>query len=461
MVVSDGWTGAGQHYRAGMIGKIHKRLPIVTEHPVELSSRVIDTGEHDEAVNRVTDQICELADGISIVESFSHVISFRTEDGLVCFDTSGHPKGPPVVEALRTWSLDPVHSIVYTHGHVDHVGGSGAFAAHAAANGHRAPRVIGHEAVAARFERYRATNGYNIDINQRQFGGVSRRTGLAVGGGRQFLHDDVLWPTDEFRQDLTVDVGGVSFEMHHAKGETDDHLWAWIPEHRAICVGDLVTWVFPNCGNPQKVQRYPLEWAQALREMMTYDADWMLPAHGLPVFGSERVNRVLGDLATALELLTRETIAMMNAGEPLDAIVHSVSVPDDLIGRPWMQPVYDEPEFVVRNLWRLYGGWWDKNPANLKPSPAAVFAGELVALAGGVDAMVARAQEVVAAGDLRLACQLIELAVQAEPDSIHAHGVRAEIYQARRDAEFSLMAKGIFAGAVAESKAVVEGERTS
>lgn len=91
-----------------MIGKIQKRLPIVTVSPVELSSRVIDSGEHDEAVNRVTDQVCELADGISIVESFSHVISFETDDGLVCFDTSGHPKGPAVVEALRTWSTDPV-----------------------------------------------------------------------------------------------------------------------------------------------------------------------------------------------------------------------------------------------------------------------------------------------------------------------------------------------------------------
>lgn len=441
-----------------MIGKLQKRLPIVTENPAELSARLIDGGEHDEAVNRVTDQVTELADGVSIVESFSHVISFDTGDGLVCFDTSGHPKGQAVVDSLRTWSDAPVDTIVYTHGHVDHVGGSGAFAAHAEASGHAAPGVIGHEAVAARFERYNATNGYNIDINQRQFGGVSKRNGLEVGGGRQFLHDDVLWPTAEFRQELTVEVGDLSFEMRHAKGETDDHLWAWIPQHRAICVGDLVTWVFPNCGNPQKVQRFPLEWAQALREMMTYDADWMFPAHGLPVQGAARINTVLGDLATALEVLTRDTVEMMNAGEPLDAIIHAVAVPDDLIARPWMLPVYDEPEFVVRNLWRLYGGWWDKNPANLKPAPEAVYAAEVVSLAGGVDAMTARAQEVADGGDLRLACQLIELAVQADPESTVAHGARAEIYQARRDAEFSLMSKGIFAGAVSESKAVLDAE---
>lgn len=438
-----------------MIGRLQRRLPIVTEDPVELSSRVIDTGAHDEAVNRVTDSLSVLDDGISMVESFSHVVSFATGQGLVCFDTSGHPKGPAVVDALRTWSTDRVETIVYTHGHVDHVGGSGAFAADAAAAGHRRPRVVGHEAVAARFERYRTTNGYNLDINRRQFGGVSRRSGLSAGGTDQFLHESVLWPTEEVGRSHTLEVGGLTFEMHHAKGETDDHLWAWVPSHRALCVGDLVTWVFPNCGNPQKVQRYPLEWAQALREMMTYDAEWLLPAHGLPVRGSARVATVLGDLADALELLTRETLEMMNAGEPLDAIVHSVTVPDDLLTRPWMQPVYDEPEFVVRNLWRLYGGWWDKNPANLKPAPESVFAAEVVGLAGGPEAMAARALEVAAAGDLRVACQLVELAVQADPASRRAHGARAEIYQARRDAEFSLMAKGIFAGAANESREVV------
>ncbi len=439
-----------------MIGKLQKKLPIVTENPVELSSRVIDTGEFDERVNRVTQQVTELTPDISVVESFSHIYSFRTEDGLVCVDSSGKATGGKAVESMRTWSTDRVNSLLYTHGHIDHVGGSGDIAADAEQRGYAAPSVVGHEAVAARFDRYIMTDGYNSDINARQFGGISKSNGIGLAGGPRFLPEDALWPDQTFVSNLDLSVGGMDVQLHHAKGETDDHLWAWMPESKALCVGDLVTWVFPNCGNPQKVQRFPLEWAAALREMQTYDAEWMLPAHGLPVQGKARIDRVLDDLATSLEILVRDTLEKMNAGESLDAIIHSVKVPDDLLVRPWMQPVYDEPEFVLRNLWRLYGGWWDKNPANLKPAPESVYAAEVVRLAGGVEAMAARAAEVADAGDLRLACQLIELAVQADPSSVSAHGVRAEIYQARRDAEFSLMSKGIYSSAARASQAIAE-----
>ncbi len=443
-------------YRRRMIGKLQKKLPIVTEDPVELSSRVIDAGVHDEQVNRVTQTLSVLDDDLSIVESFSNIVSFRTDEGLVCFDSSGQITASRTMEALRGWTDDPIHTLIYTHGHVDHVGGSGAMAADAADRGHAPIRVVGHHCVVDRFRRYEITNGYNTDINMRQFGGVGGVKDMALGDVPRFLPDDVLWPDLEVGSSHTLGVGGREFEMRHAKGETDDHLWTWVPDHRALCVGDLVTWVFPNCGNPQKVQRYPLEWAQALREMMTYEAEWLLPAHGLVVRGADRVATVLGDLASALELLTEETLAMMNAGESLDAIVHQVTVPDDLLVKPWMQPVYDEPEFVVRNLWRLYGGWWDKNPAHLKPAPETVFAAEMAALAGGADALTARATELAAAGDLRLACQVVELAVQADPESTTAHGARAEIYQQRRNEEFSLMSKGIFAAAARESRAIAD-----
>lgn len=81
--------------------------------------------------NQVTQKLSEIADDIAIVESFSHSMTFRSDDGLVVFDTSGVQTGPAVAKALRSWSKDTVHTMVYTHGHLDHVGGSGSFAANA------------------------------------------------------------------------------------------------------------------------------------------------------------------------------------------------------------------------------------------------------------------------------------------------------------------------------------------
>jgi alkyl sulfatase BDS1-like metallo-beta-lactamase superfamily hydrolase len=429
---------------------------IATSDPIELSSRVIDAGSTNEPTNRVTNRLSEIDDGVAIVESFSHMVTFRTDDGLVSFDASGAMSGAAVMEALRGWSGDPMHSLLYTHGHVDHVGGSGAVAADAAAHGHRMPRVVGHENVPVRMQRYDDTNGWNLAINARQFGGVSPKAGMGIGGVGRFLPADALWPDTTFADRLTLSIGGLDIELHHDRGETDDHAWAWVPKHRALCVGDFVTWVFPNAGNPQKVQRYPGDWARALRTMQAYDAELLLPAHGLAIRGRERIQLVLGDLASVLEGLVHRTVEMMNAGESLDSIVNEVRVDPEMLARPWLWPVYDEPEFVVRNIWRLYGGWWDGDPARLKPAPAGALAAELAALAGGSAMLVARAQELSGVGEHRLACHLIELATQAEPDSASAHGARAEIYQARRDAELSLMAKGVFAAAARESMAVTD-----
>ncbi len=427
----------------------------MTTHPLELSSLILDSGEASERTNRITNELSDITDDISIIESFSHVLTFKTDDGLVCFDTSGAGTGTACVEALRGRTDERVHSIVYTHGHIDHVGGSGAFQADADARGYEAADVVGHARVADRFRRYDDTNGFNMGINNRQFGGISKSVGMDIGGEARFLPADALWPTVEYHQDLALSVGGLDFELHHDRGETDDHTWAWVPKHRALVVGDFVTWVFPNCGNPQKVQRFPREWAQALRKMQAMDADLLLGAHGLPVQGTERVNRVLDDLATALETLVHETVEMMNNNIPLDTIIHSVTLPEDVVSRPWMTPVYDEPEFVVRNIWRLYGGWWDQNPANLKPAPHHQIGTEIAALAGGIAPLLSRAAELSTAGDHRMACNLVEIAVHAEPESVEAHGVRSEIYQARRNAEASLMSKGIFAAAANESRAIV------
>ena len=428
-----------------------------------LSAKVIDENRADGPVNRTTNELSELADGLAMVESFSHSVVWDSGEGLVAFDASHVNSGEAVVASVRTWRDLPFHTVVYTHGHVDHVGGSGYFAAQNARTGFHEPSVVGHENVQRRFDRYRTTNDWNLLINARQFGGVRDDLGMvndlrpASGGRRltEFVDSSVLDVTDVIGDFAVREIGGTTVEFHHGRGETDDHLWSWFPEKKWVATGDFVIWNFPNAGNPQKVQRWPIEWAQSLRAIAAKEPELLLPAHGLPIAGRERIARVLDDIATALETLVREVLAMMNAGATLDEIVHTVKVPADTLAKPFLRPLYDEPEFVVRNVWRLFGGWWDGAPSRLKPAPDAALGSEVATLVGGADVLVRRARDLASTGDLRLACHLADFAGWAAPDDPDVHRVRSEVYEMRRKNELSLMAKGIFKGASRESNAVV------
>ena len=223
--------------------------------------------------------------------------------------------------------------------------------------------------------------------------------------------------------------------------------------------GDFVIWNFPNAGNPQKVQRWPIEWAATLRRIIAQEPELLLPAHGLPITGKDRIARVLDEIATALEDLVRDVLSMMNAGATLDEIVHTVKVPATTLARPYLRPLYDEPEFVVRGVWRQFGGWWDGAPSRLKPARDAELGAEISRMAGGADVVVRRALEIAQSGDLRLACHLADFAGWAEPSNPEVHEIRSAIYEIRRKSETSLMAKGIFKGASRESDKIVNAAK--
>lgn len=385
----------------------------------------------------------EVTPGVLMHADFSNTYAVSTTAGILLVDPGTMRGAKSVHAAVRAWSKAPLHTAVYTHGHVDHAFGLGPFLA----DGEQ-PHIIAQENCPARFRRYHLTHGLNTIINQRQF-----------GNDRLRFPDTFDWPTLTFRDHLTQRLGDLEVRYTAAKGETDDHCYLWMPEKRWLFTGDLIVWRAPNCGNPQKVQRYPLEWADALDAMAGLGAEWLFPGHGLVVTGEAAVRLVLTDTARYLRQIIDEVLLRLNRGEAPDDIFHAVSSDPELASRPYLLELYDHPKFIVRNLIRQFGGWWSGSAEDLFPVTRDAEAAEIAALAGGATNLVARGRALLEAGSTDLATHVAEWAVRAAPGDRDALSLKRDVYARRIEETPNLMARGIFRAAMNDARAALGEER--
>jgi glyoxylase-like metal-dependent hydrolase (beta-lactamase superfamily II) len=388
----------------------------------------------------------EVAHRTWFASQFSGCTAFETDEGLVLVDTGTRQFAPVLAAMLRQKTQAPVHTAIYTHGHIDHAYGLEAFLM----PGQKRPRVIAHSAMPARFERYAATARHNAALNARQFGGtVEAQSNEAYAAfGTPPVPPDTLYD-----KRLDIKVGGVAFELHHCRGETDDHTWVFCPERGVLSPGDLFIWAVPNDGNPQKVQRYPWDRARGLRAMAERKPQALCPGHGGPVIGdTDKIVRMLTETAQFLETVVARTMAAMESGSPPHVdIVTGIDLPSS--ESPWLQPVYDDTEFLVRNVIRYYGGWWSGRPSELKPAPRAKLAKEIASLSGGALNLALRAEVLAGAGEYRLACHLADFALEAAPSDGAVQAKVADIYEKRAETETSLMTVNIYNSAAAYARA--------
>ena len=379
---------------------------------------------------------------VLVHRAFVNTYALRTDAGLLLVDPGLLHNARSVHEAVRRWSASPLHTAVYTHGHIDHAFGLGPFLE----AGER-PHIVAQENCIDRFRRYHLTHGLNTHVNRRQF------------GNPQFVFpDQVTWPTVTFRDAMTQRLGDLEVRYRAAKGETDDHCYLFVPERGYLFTGDLVIWASPNCGNPQKVQRYPVEWAEALETMTGLGAEWLFPGHGFIVCGREAVRDVLTDTARYLRVIIDQVLARLNAGQTPEAIFHAVEADPELSQRPYLRARYDHPKFIVRNLLRRWGGWWNGNPADLLPATWEAQAREIASLAGGPAAVISRGRMLLDQGDAVLACHLAEWATRAEPTDGTAQRLKRDVYARRMEQAESFMAQNIFRAAMNEARAALGEE---
>lgn len=378
--------------------------------------------------------------GVHMLQLFANICIIETGEGLVLFDVGLPIDGSRIVQEMRTVTDQPVRYVIYGHGHADHAFGTRAVLDDASERGHSKPVIVAHENVPRRFDRYQRTLPYQEHINRIQFG---------IPDGIPAFVWDYIYPDETYRDELTLRLGETTFELRHARGETDDHTWMWIPERKTVCLSDFWVWSCPNVGNPFKVQRYALEWAQALEDAAALSPELMLPGHGAAIGGTSEIEEACLTVARALRYLDQQVVEMLNEGMWQEEILQSFEWPEEFAASPYLAPIYGHPYFVVQALLRQYHGWYGGNPSHLFPSHSSDIAVEVLGLAGGPEKVLERARVLMDGDKAQLALHMVDYVLDAgiEPRR-EALELKKALLENLAGKEKSLIARNIFLGGV-------------
>ncbi|MEV4105526.1 alkyl sulfatase dimerization domain-containing protein [Nonomuraea sp. NPDC049649] len=235
--------------------------------------------------------------------------------------------------------------------------------------------------------------------------------GGRLGPARSTGTVSLLPPTaliDRSGQEETLD--GVRFLFQVVPGAALAFL---LPDRRALCLpGDP-----PGAGDPRL-------WTRCLSEAVTLfagHADVAFAAHHDTVRGGEEIARLLERRRDLHAYLHDQTVRLMNKGLTPQEIAEHLQPPPALAALPGGIG-------VIRAVYQHYLGWFDGNPAHLRPHPPRQRAIRYVECLGGGAAVVALAERYAAEGDHRFAAELLNHAVFADEGNKRARDLLAEVY---------------------------------
>lgn len=222
---------------------------------------------------------------------------------------------------------------------------------------------------------------------------------------------DFMPPTTVYDVDtMTRTIDGVTMELAAAPGETDDQLFVWLAEDKVMISGDNYYGCWPNLYAIRGTQyRDIAQWIKTLEKILSYPAEALLPGHTAPLMGRSRIQEVVGNFKNAIASVFDQTLDCLGRGLTLAETVESVRLPEELRDKEYLGEYYGTVEWSVKGIYNGYVGWFDGDAAHLMPCPRREFSTAVLELAGGPDAVLAKAQSCLEKGESQLALELLEL----------------------------------------------------
>ena len=189
---------------------------------------------------------------------------------------------------------------------------------------------------------------------------------------------------------------------------------------------DAVYESFPNVYALRGTRfRDPMAWARGLDRLKEFGAEILVPHHGRPVEGAERIAALLTDYRDAVQYVHDQTLRWMNKGFAPDEIARIVEMPERLGAHPWLGEYYGSYKHAIPAIYAGYLGWYQGDPVTLDPTPRVERASRFVALMGGREAVLGQAGAALEGGDAQWAAELATLLVGADRDDDEARRLKA------------------------------------
>jgi len=312
---------------------------------------------------------------------------------------------------------EPVRVIVFTQSHTDHIGGWTAF---------NAPGV---ETIVQ--ENYAEVRGYWNRLaafygrrSAKLWASVAATQAPAGRAGAPALPPDPV-PTRTFGDRHAFSLGGTQVELLSVPGgETTDSLVVWLPAQGVAFSGNMLGPLYRNVPNLYTVRgdklRSALRYVESVDRLRALRPEVLVTGHGDPIRGTERIHADLTRMRDAVLWVHDQTVAGMNAGTDLFTLMREIQPPPELeLGEGHGKVMWN-----VRAIWEEYSGWFRyESTTELYPVPPRAVHRDLVELAGGPDALAARAASRLAADQPLEALHLTDVALAAVPDCRKAREV--------------------------------------
>ena len=302
----------------------------------------------------------QINDFIFLSEGASNSYLIETSEGNILINTGLGVEAPIHKHCFDQVNNKEIKYIIYTQGHVDHVGGSGFFKEYNPdATLIAQKNIIEHQSFDSLTQGGRVLNAYKFfgEMIDLMNDAIAKAEKMGFKDIQSIAEPDILFD-DEYR----ISLGGIDLELYSVPGgETLDALLVYLPQHKILFSGNAFGPLFPHIPNFCTIRgdriRFAIPYLDMCKKVLELNPEVLITGHFKPIEGQKLINKEVKNLHDAVEYIHTKTVEGINSGKDMFNLMQEVVLPRELsVGEG-----YGTVEWAVRSIYEGYTGWFRHN----------------------------------------------------------------------------------------------------